>query len=379
MNSSPSFVAKLISALAFSAVVGCGGSSDGKRLAKGIDAYRSGDLVEASRCFAKTIELNGDNADALFWSARVKLDLGELKDASSFIERARNLAGDDADILDLKAQIAFHLKDYAAATACYQAVAENLELEPKIRSRALAGLGVVLQVQDQSDAARIAFLKAINLDRRNAEAWYHLALIYRDVYGFYEAALEHFEFFIRIREVASPRVQKVQRVFIPELKETIARALANIDGVDRRDRAASAKALQEGEKAWKKSHFKTARLRFNDAYLADPLSFEAAVNLARAWEKVDTSAAGRKEALGCYRAACRLSPSSISTFLAAGELALKVGANASAVEIYSRAMAADPKNSNAITGIVNALTKCGRNEVAKIYKDYLSTLSKRKR
>jgi len=80
--------------------------------------------------------------------------------------------------------------------------------------------------------------------------------------------------------------------------------------------------------------------------------------------------------------ACLLRPSAVSTFLAAGALAMKIGAGAQAVEIYSRAVAADPNNASALDGLVRAFRKTGTKanlRLAADYDAYRQSLAKRKK
>ncbi len=373
MNFSLSSAAKLVAVLSLAAFAGCGGGSQ-QVFDLGREAYEAGDYAQAARRFGEALERAPEDVDAAFHLALAELKLGELKAAQSAVEQALALAGGDADVRDLAAQIAYHQKDYARARELYQALAEDTALEPSLRSRALASLGVVEQTTDQCDLARIDFLKAIRLDRRNASAWYHLGLLYRDAFGYQESALEQFSIYVRLDPVASPRVQRVQRTFIPGIKEAISRSLTSVTGAEHRDSAACSKALQAAETAVKKNQFKTARLRYADAVKADPLSYPAALGLARAWLKTDKSAYGKKQAFDAYLAACRLSPSATSTFLATGDLAMEQGMYVSAVEVYSRAMAADPTNISVIDGLIRALRKAGHAKKAALYQEYRETI-----
>ena len=72
-------------------------------------------------------------------------------------------------------------------------------------------------------------------------------------------------------------------------------------------------------------------------------------------------------------------PSAVSTFLAAGELAAKLGQHATALELYSRAVAANPADFSAIDGLIRALRKVGgRKDDADAYQRYRDSLSQRK-
>ena len=362
-------------AVLLAAVLGCGPDDGTADLDNGKAAYEVRDLKKAEKCFEKSLAAAPANVDRLILLARVKLDLGELAAAKELVEKAAVTAGGDTDVVLLGAQIAWHMKDYANAAADFASLASDAKHDAGIRAQAFAGLGIVEMTCNNAHLARIAFLKAIRLDRRNASAWYHLGLLYRDGFGYAEAALEQFEIFVRLEASASPRVQKVQRTIIPALKETIARTTADRPGVTKRDSAACAAAIGKAEAAWKKGAYKSAREFYQAALKADPISYPAALGLGKAWEKTDASRAGLTKAFENYKIACTIRSGAISTFLTAGRLAAQLGFSAQAVEIYSRAVAASPTSLEALDGLIRALGRVGKKtNVARAYQDYRDML-----
>jgi len=306
-------------------------------------------------------------------------EVRDLKKAEKLFEKSRVYRPEDTDVLLLGAQIAWHRKDYAKAAKGFAAVAENASLDAAVRAQGYAGLGIVEMTCNDIHLARVCFLKALRLDRRNAAACYHLALLYRDSFGYPEIALEQFEIFVRLEAAASPRVQKVQRVLIPALKETVARTLAERPGASKRDSSSCATQIAKAEAAWKKGDFKKAREAYQEAVAADALSYPAAEGLARAWLKTDATKQGQSKALESYRKACVLRPSAVSTFLTTGALAAKLGYHAQAVEIYSRAVAANPASIDALDGLIRALRKVGgQAKAADAYQSYRTLVSAKK-
>ena len=169
----------------------------------------------------------------------------------------------------------------------------------------------------------------------------------------------------------------MQRTVIPALKEQIARTAAERPGASGRNSAACAAAIAKAEEVWKKGRFKEARDGYAQAIKSDPLSYPAALGLAKAWEKTDATKGGQQKAFDAYKTACLLRPSAVSTFLAAGSLAAKLGLNLQAVEIYSRAVAANPASLDAIDGLIRALQKSGgKAKVAEAYQRYRRSLKK---
>jgi len=366
--------------IALFAVAGCGQSDGLGDLAAGKAAFEAKDLKKADRLLESSLQAVGTNVEALVTASRVKLGLGDMAGAVRLIDRAATIAGGDTDVRLLSAQIAWHARDYGKAQKFFAGLAEDSSLSPELRSEGFAGAGIVAMTDNRRDAARIAFLQAIRADRRNAAAWYHLGLLYRDSFGYPEAALEQFNIFVRLDGEASPRVQRVMRTYVPELKEAIARAAADRPGASKRDSAASAAALLKAEEAWKKGNFKTAKESYQAAVAADPLSYPAALGLAKAWLKTDATRKGLSNALEAYKLACMLRPTAISTFVDTANLATRLGHNALAVDVYSRVLASDPSSLTALDGLIGALQRVGgKAEVARAYQRYRDTLATAKK
>lgn len=378
MSFSQSSVLKCLSAVCTAMILGCGPSDGSKELLEGKEAYDLRDLKKAERLFTESLAAAPQDVDRLLCLARTKLELGELDRAKDLIGQAAANSEGDADVALLESQIAWHLKDYKTAASGFADIANDEELDAVVRSQGWAGLGVVEMTCDNHHLARVAFLRAIRLDRKNAAAWYHLGLLYRDGFGYLESALEQFEIFTRLEEQSSPRVQKVQRTVIPALKESISRAAAERPGVAKRNSASCAALISTAEAAVKKGNFKVARETYQKALAADPLSYPAALGLAKAWEKADTTRDGQTRAFENYKTACVLRPSAATTFLKAGSLAAKLGLNLQTVEIYSRAIAANPSSLDAIDGLIRALRKVGGKErVAAAYQAYRTSLGRK--
>ena len=378
MSFSQSSVLKCLSAVCTAMILGCGPSDGSKELLEGKEAYDLRDLKKAERLFTESLAAAPQDVDRLLCLARTKLELGELDRAKDLIGQAAANSEGDADVALLESQIAWHLKDYKTAASGFADIANDEELDAVVRSQGWAGLGVVEMTCDNHHLARVAFLRAIRLDRKNAAAWYHLGLLYRDGFGYLESALEQFEIFTRLEEQSSPRVQKVQRTVIPALKESISRAAAERPGVAKRNSASCAALISTAEAAVKRGNFKVARETYQKALAADPLSYPAALGLAKAWEKADTTRDGQTRAFENYKTACVLRPSAVTTFLKAGSLAAKLGLNLQTVEIYSRAIAANPSSLDAIDGLIRALRKVGGKErVAAAYQAYRTSLGRK--
>ena len=358
---------------------GCGSSDGSRELEKGLAAYEVRDLIKAEKFISESLTRAPQDVGRILYLARIKLDLGKMPEVHKLIAQAQSLSGADADVRLFAAQLAWHDKDYARARTEFSKLAEDARVSAPIRAQALAGLGVVEMSDDRPHHARVAFLQATRLDARNASAWYHLGLLYRDAFQYLEIALQQFDVFIHLEKMADVRVQKTQTNLIPALKEAIGNNMRDRPGVSKRNSSACATALAKAETAVKKGSFKNARLAYQEALTADPLSYPAAKGLAECWEKTDTTKAGQEKALENYRVACLLRPSAVKTFLTAGALATKLGLQVQAVEFYSRAVAANPTSFDAIDGLIRALRKTGgRAAEAQAYQKYREAISRKK-
>lgn len=391
MNSSLSSVLKRALATAvFAAIAGCGGEDASKNLRAGEEALAAGDTEKAIRKFEASVAIAPANVDAWVMLAGAQLKFGDVANASKSISCALDLAPNDADVIELAAQVAFYEKHYDQAEALYSKLAAG-DRERALRSRALSGIGVVNMARIAEagnlasvfrDRARTALLSAIRLDMKNSVARYHLGLIYRDL-GYNEIARDNFSLFTGIERMrkrdGDERVAMVATTILPDLNERINEEKSHSKGADNRNSSAAADALKKARAAWDNGKYKTAKLRYTEAYAADVLNYDAALGLARAWEKTDSSRTGLDTALNYYYAACKLRPSAKDTLIKTAALATRLGKHSMAAEAYSRAVAASPYDPVAIEGLIKALKTIGRVKSAEIYRSYLDFVVATKR
>lgn len=317
------------------------------------------------------------SVDELVDETAAKIKLGEFTAAQEAISNAYAIAANDIDVRLLKAQVDFYTHDEKSAAKLFRAIANDATLDRKIRSQGFSGLAYVEFFANERDAARLDLLRALRYDAKNASAWHNLGCVYRDSFGYNEAACDCFETFVRLETNDLERVAKVQRNFIKNLREERTSEILKIPGARNANATACNSALIAAEAAMKKGTFKTAKLRYDDALKADPTSFKAALGMAKVWLKTDATDAGKRKALEYYLRACKLSPSSYSTFIAAGDLAFSLGNTLSAAECYSRAMAADPTSTTAIDGLIRSLRKNKQSRTEKAYQQYRDFLKEK--
>lgn len=389
MNFWRSFGRSLAAAAVPLILAGCSGAVDLQaELAAAESAAAAGDWARVRDHAAAALSAASGNVDACLYAFRAAMALGDVEAAQAHAAAAAKSRPGDADVMQAQAQAAFAAGDLNGAYRHYVRIAGDRELPAEVRSLGWAGMGAVdlrwmdrlTETNDLADRARTELLRALNLDRRNAPAYYHLALLYRGAsFGFSEAALEQFRFYVKLMgPVADERVRRVQREVIPALEQEIREKASARYGAARRDAAACAKALEQADAAAKKRRYSEARKHYAEALKRDPLCREAALGQARCCERTDKTANGKLEAYRAYRTACELDRNDVPTMLHTAELALKLNNPVSAVSLYSRALAAERRSIEAVKGLIKALEQAGGNSnrmLARVYGEYLKSLT----
>jgi len=348
-------------------LAGCGDGAKDATAAEGAAAAEKGGQTTAE----EPVEVR--------FAARMKqaVDAVEKRDAVASEEATRaacELRPESAEALLLAGHAAYLKKDYKRAGKAFRAVALEKDLPAKLRSEAWAGCGVAEMAQQAGEVARVSFLQALRLDRRNPVACYHLGLLYRDTFRFTEAALEQFQMASHFLDARDPRAQRLSRDIIPSLSEECRKAAAARPGVTKRDPGAAAKLLEEGEKLLARKRPREAIRKFEAALKADPLSETAAFKCGETIEKFDKSAAGVEKALEAYRIARELRPQRQSYYQAAARLAYERRRWALTVQIMDRAMAHDPASRPALDLLIASLRKAGKMAEAEAWEAYRKVL-----
>lgn len=345
----------------------------------GAEAFANGEFTDAQISLTECLELEPENVNALLMLTRTHLMLGQMPLAVQTVEKALTLEPDAPDVLQLGGQTGFYAAKYDLSTRCYRAMCENKDFTAQDKAVGWTGLAlvdIISMVDGKADfkreRARTSLYKAIRLDPRNASARYHLGMLYRD-FEYYEVALDQFELYLRLDQTDRDRAEKVRSSLIPAIKESIASARAAI-GSSKNDSVSSVRFMKQAVEAWNKRHYKTARLRYNDAYNADKTNYRAAYGLALAWEKTAPTKAGYGEAFKYCRIASALRPTSKEMLMKSAELAVGAGNNLGAAEAYSRALCIGFNDAAVVKLFIRELRNVGRKDIANIYQDYLSTL-----
>ena len=371
----------LNSAVLLTVLVGCGPSDGTRQFEAGEAAYARGDYAKALALYVEGLSCCSNNVNALLMASQSALALNETVEAADFAGRAANLEPDAIDVLQMVAKTSCARADYVSARRAYTRLLTKEGRTPEELSIGWAGLAVVEMMTEETtvdearrDRARTSLLKALRYNPRNVNAVYHLGRLYRDYYGYTDAARMQFELFVRLQArqqaVADARSVEVQRRVLPELRDALNARLAARPGASKRDVEKGAEHLKKAEDARAAGRYRTAKSAYQEALQADALSYPAALGLARTIEKSQQGITGRRESWTYYLMACELRPGALKTYLTTADLALKLEKYQSAVELYSRALAADGQNRLAVDGLIRALEKSGLTSVARVYREY---------
>ena len=389
MNFSLSSALEIAAIAATAAIAGCGGADPAKSFASGSKSFELKDYKRARQHYEAGLKSEPGIVDALLTMAQIEFIDGKQSKADEYLSKAAALAGDDPDVIELAAQFAFHAKNLDLAAKMYRRLADDDTLDAKYRSKGWTGIGVVDYMQGDSARgqnerdllmarARTAFLRATKIDRFNPCPHYHLGRIYRDVYGYPLPARDEFMRFTSLEKKDEYRVNRVQREYIPEIKKDISeRNAASSAPVPPGGREACTKLLKQADAKFRAKRMNEAKELYSQAMKKDPQSAPAALGYANCLAALANNQEGFKAAFKAYSAVCRMDRSK-GNFLKAGEYATKSRNFASAVELYSAALAYFPKDDTIAGKMVSALKDCGKSDCAAVYQLYKISLTKDK-
>lgn len=343
-------------------------------VAKGLEALAQDDPTAALAAFATAAAKCETNFEARLQLALVKIRLGDVAGANAASAEALALCPESAEANLADGQAAYLKRDYKRALADFDRVVKEKSLPSALRSEAWAGRGVVELAQTQADAARLSFLRAMRLNRRNAAAWYHLGVLYRDTYKFEAAAHEQFEMAGRLLNPKDERAKKISRDVLPSLRKSLAASTAAKPGAAKRDPAAAAKLLKEGQSMQSRKMITKALGKYEAAWAADPLSGAAALAFAQLKARNIKAAGDVDKVLAAYRAAIDQNPTAQAIYLEAAQLAYRYERWSTTAAIMNRAAAHDPENHRTLDLLIAALRKSGKTKLAEAWQAYRGEL-----
>lgn len=149
----------------------------------GLCRYGLQDLPGARDCFAKAVVLAPTDPGAVTQLALVLADMEQISDALATLDQALVQAPGHTDLLLTRAALQRRTGDVEGAISTTQmAVAFN-----GTSAHAFHALGLSLAQARQTDTAREAFAKAVDLDPEYADAWVNRGVVEKEL-GLLEAA-----------------------------------------------------------------------------------------------------------------------------------------------------------------------------------------------
>lgn len=348
------------------------GSAD---VAKGLEALAQQDPTAAVAAFTTASLKCETNFEAHVHLAMVRNQLGDVNGAAEAAAKALELRPDSAEARLVDGQAAYLKKDYRRALEDFTAVTSDKSLPAAIRSEAWSARGVVEMAQEIPESARISFLRAMLLNRRNASAWYHLGVLSRDVYRIPESAHEQFQMAGRLLDARDPRAKKISRDILPSVRKTLNAAnSAGKADLSKRDPAAATKLLADAKSMRSRKMVTMATKKIEEAFAADPLSGPVALEYARIKTIRAKTPADVDKILDAYGVAINHNPAAQAVYLEAAQLAYKHGRWSTTVAIMDRAVAHDPENRQTLDLLVAALQKAGKSKQAEAWKSFRADL-----
>ena len=358
-------------------LAGCAREDGSADYAAGMAAYDSGDWSTAAACFDRAHRLSPTNSAALFHLASADAELGMFDAADAAVRSALDLDPASRPAICLDGRIAYQLRQYDRAQRDWKLVADDAAAPAQLRAWACSALGALAIVTGDLDGARLALWRGLAIDRGNPQLWYHLGKLYRDSFRFEREALECFETFVRCAAEGDECAARVKERVIPELRASVAQALADAVGSARRDPGKAASAIAEGDKLAGAKKLTLAIKAYERALAADPLSGVAAIRIAETMEKLNPGASGAPKVLAAWKRAAGIPPYPKAAFHGAARTAQRMSRWTESQAILSRALARNPADTTALELLVISCRKAGRPKLADAYSAYLKTLAGR--
>ncbi len=141
----------------------------------GIEAYQSGELIEAEQSFRKALELEPDYHYAAYNLARVLISVESVDEAAGLLDALIARDPDDLDAVATRGTAALFLQDYAHAAELFRRV---LRVRPRDANN-WYNLGLSLEYLDRAGDAEVAYREALDIEPTLTAAAAGLARVMR--------------------------------------------------------------------------------------------------------------------------------------------------------------------------------------------------------
>ena len=130
--------------------------------------HQSGDLVDAALVYKQIVELQPDNAEAMFLWARIALERGNVQNARQLLKNVLAVSPDHSEAHFCLGVLKYEAEEYHAAIVHLQAATCGAVTDPSIFNHLGQALAAEHRLQDAADA----FKGAISVDPDNRAAYH---------------------------------------------------------------------------------------------------------------------------------------------------------------------------------------------------------------
>jgi len=345
---------------------GCSGWLSKRALQNGTNAMKHGDFATAVKQFERASHTITDSPDLYFDLGRSyqQLTPPNLDLAIKNYKAALNLKPTDTDCMICIGEIYLQRQQWDEATAIYEQAGGQAP-----DARVLTALAQAAKGAGHTDAARIYLIRALIANHSCAPALYDLGCLYRDVYMIPAEAIEQFELYLRTADSTDPRVPKAHEK-VSALKQVVGRQ-ALLPAGTKRDPGAAVKLVAEGDKQRTAKQLPKAEKAYRDALAADPLSQDAAFNLAL----ICKDKKNLPEALKLLLRAASMEPLRQATLVEAAQTAIAVKDYPTASRMLDRLIATSPTFAPAYASMAVVRLAQGQKSAARVYAEQFVRLA----
>ncbi|MFZ4396639.1 MAG: tetratricopeptide repeat protein [Kiritimatiellia bacterium] len=345
---------------------GCSQWISKRALERGATAMKQNDYATAVKQFEKAALRIVDSPDLYYNLGKSYQQLNDLDKALKNYQTALNLKPSDTDCMMCIGEILLKRQQWDEATAIYEKVSLGLPPDASV----LTSLAKAAHGAGRTDAARIYLIRAVRADANYAPARYDLACLYRDVFMLPAEAIEQFDCFMRLADPQEPHVA-MAREKILQLKQVIGRQTLQLPAGAKRNAAAAVKLIIEGDRLRAAKQLPKAEKAYRDALAADPLSQDAAFNLALVCKAKNNL----PEAMKLLLRAANMEPLRQTTLLEAAQTAIVLKDWPTASRMLDRVLASSPAFAPAYASMALVRQYQGQKAAARVYAEQFVRLA----
>jgi len=314
---------------------GCGSSSPESELKKGLAEFERGRYSDTINHLNRAAEGITDSADLYYTLGLAYLHLGDMDKALEALNKTVDITPAHCEALVCLGQIAFHKSEFDYSRKYYE-TALKLAPEPRTKAVLYTSLALTESGLKNDGLARLYLIRSLSCDSGYVPAMYNLATLYRDKFGFKEAALDYFQAYVQRAQHDEPHYEKAQNN-ISRLESNLERSETGSSTA--RDAVAAAKALESAVNFQVQKKYRDAIRAFDAALAADPGAFNAAYGRAMAYMRLNDS----REAFKAFKQALEINPGHQDCYVNAITIALNLRFYDDAVVMLDRAISRNPQ------------------------------------